>query len=74
MIITSIILAIIALVIFNKTPLKKKVFSTYSAVKKGIFEITVSNSDAKMFEVQIRVNVSDPSLGPSMATGNKIII
>jgi len=32
------------------------------------------NSDAKMFEVQIRVDGSDPSLRPSMTTGNKIII
>jgi multidrug efflux pump subunit AcrA (membrane-fusion protein) len=32
------------------------------------------NSDAKMFEVQIRVDGSDPILRPSMTTGNKIII
>ena len=32
------------------------------------------NSDAKMFEVQIRVNGSDLSLRPSMSTGNIIII
>jgi multidrug efflux pump subunit AcrA (membrane-fusion protein) len=32
------------------------------------------NSDAKMFEVQIRVDESDPALRPSMTTGNKIII
>ncbi|HUX57504.1 MAG TPA: efflux RND transporter periplasmic adaptor subunit [Bacteroidales bacterium] len=32
------------------------------------------NSDAKMFEVQIRVEGSDPTLRPSMTTGNKIII
>jgi HlyD family secretion protein len=32
------------------------------------------NSDAKMFEVQIKVDGSDPSLRPSMTTGNKIII
>lgn len=32
------------------------------------------NSDAKMFEVQIKVNESDPTLRPSMTTGNKIII
>lgn len=34
----------------------------------------LSNSDAKMFEVQIRVDGSDPSLRPSMTTGNRIII
>jgi len=32
------------------------------------------NSDAKMFEVLVRVNESDPTLRPSMTTSNKIII
>lgn len=32
------------------------------------------NSDAKMFEVQIKIDVSDPALRPSMTTGNKIVI
>jgi HlyD family secretion protein len=32
------------------------------------------NSDAKMFEVQIKVDGSDPALRPSMTTGNKIVI
>jgi HlyD family secretion protein len=32
------------------------------------------NSDAKMFEVLIKVDGSDPALRPSMTTGNKIII
>jgi HlyD family secretion protein len=32
------------------------------------------NSDSKMFEVQIRVDGSDPSLRPAMTTGNKIVI
>ena len=32
------------------------------------------NSDAKMFEVQIKVIGSDPALRPSMTTGNKINI
>ena len=32
------------------------------------------NSDAKMFEVLVKVSDSDPSLRPSMTTGNKIII
>jgi HlyD family secretion protein len=32
------------------------------------------NSDAKMFEVQIKVDGSDPTLRPAMTTGNKIII
>ena len=32
------------------------------------------NSDSKMFEVQVKVDGSDPSLRPSMTTGNKIIV
>ena len=32
------------------------------------------NSDSKMFEVQIRIDGSDPTLRPSMTTGNKLII
>jgi len=32
------------------------------------------NSDAKMFETQIKIDGSDPTLRPSMTTGNKIIM
>jgi multidrug efflux pump subunit AcrA (membrane-fusion protein) len=32
------------------------------------------NSDSKMFEVQVKVDGSDPALRPTMTTGNKIII
>ena len=32
------------------------------------------NSDSKMFEVQIRIDGSDPTLRPSMTTGNKVVI
>jgi hypothetical protein len=32
------------------------------------------NSDSKMFEVQIKIQGYDPSLRPSMTTGNKILI
>jgi hypothetical protein len=32
------------------------------------------NSDAKMFEVQLKIDGSDDALRPSMTTGNKIII
>lgn len=34
----------------------------------------LANSDAKMFEVQIKVSGDDPMLRPSLTTGNKIII
>jgi HlyD family secretion protein len=32
------------------------------------------NTDDKVFEVQIKIDGSDPSLRPSMTTGNKIVI
>jgi multidrug efflux pump subunit AcrA (membrane-fusion protein) len=32
------------------------------------------NSDSKMFEVQIKLDGSDPNLRPTMTTGNKIVI
>jgi multidrug efflux pump subunit AcrA (membrane-fusion protein) len=32
------------------------------------------NSDSKMFEVQIKIDGSDPALRPTMTTGNKLII
>jgi HlyD family secretion protein len=32
------------------------------------------NSDSKMFEVQIKLDDSDPALRPTMTTGNKLII
>jgi multidrug efflux pump subunit AcrA (membrane-fusion protein) len=32
------------------------------------------NSDSKMFEVQIKLDGSDPALRPTMTTGNKIVI
>ena len=32
------------------------------------------NSDSKMFEVQIKIDGSDPTLRPTMTTGNKLII
>jgi hypothetical protein len=35
---------------------------------------TLPNSDAKMFETQIRLEGGDPNLRPSMTTDNKIII
>jgi HlyD family secretion protein len=51
---------------------EKKYSGTVSSVA-NIGEV-LPNSDAKMFEVLIKLNGSDPDLRPSMTTGNKIII
>ena len=68
MIITSIICAIIALIIVNKIPLKKKVFNTYSEVKKGKFEITVTNSGELIAEKSTDIN--GPELGQGASQSN----
>jgi HlyD family secretion protein len=70
MIITSIICAIIALIIVNKIPLKKKVFNTYSEVKKGKFEITVTNSGELFAEKSIDIN--GPVIGQSVSQGSNL--
>ncbi len=60
-------------VIINVDAFPEKTFSGTVASIANIGEV-LPNSDAKMFEVQIRVDGSDPALRPSMTTGNKIII
>lgn len=49
---------------------------SYKGVVTSIANIgeVLPNSDAKMFEVQIKVDGSDPDLRPSMTTSNKISI
>jgi HlyD family secretion protein len=68
MIITSIICAIIALIIVNKIPFKKKVYSTYAEVKKGKFEITVTNSGELIADKSIDIN--GPEIGQSASQGH----
>jgi HlyD family secretion protein len=53
--------------------LPKKSFTGNVISIANIGEV-LPNSDAKMFEVQIKVNNPDPELRPSMTTGNRIII
>jgi HlyD family secretion protein len=49
--------------------------SAYTGVVRTVANIgeQLPNADAKVFEVLIDVNESDPKLRPSMTTGNKII-
>jgi HlyD family secretion protein len=51
----------------------KKVYTGVVSYIANVGE-QLPNSDAKMFEVQVKVDGSDPTLRPSMTTGNKIII
>ncbi len=50
--------------------------NSYTGTVTSIANIgeTLPNSDSKMFEVQIKLDGSDPALRPSMTTGNKIVI
>jgi hypothetical protein len=60
-------------VIINVDAFPKKSYSGTVTTIANIGEV-LPNSDAKMFEVQIKVDGSDPALRPSMTTSNKIII
>lgn len=60
-------------VIINIDAFPEKTYSGTVSTIANIGEV-LPNSDAKMFEVQIKVDGSDPSLRPSMTTGNKIVI
>src|SRR5664279_5495159 len=51
---------------------KKRYNGTLSFVANGAGKML--NTDDTVFEVQIKVNGSDPELRPSMTTGNKIIV
>jgi hypothetical protein len=53
---------------FPKKAFKGEVYSVANIGEK------LPNTDDKVFEVQIKVEGSDPELRPSMTTGNKIII
>jgi hypothetical protein len=53
--------------------LPEKAFSGKVIYISNIGEV-LPNSDDKMFEVQIRLDATDPALRPSMTTSNKIII
>lgn len=60
-------------VIINVDAFPAKKYSGVVTTVANIGEV-LPNSDAKMFEVQIKLNGSDPDLRPSMTTGNKIIV
>jgi HlyD family secretion protein len=62
-IIAGIVIAIAALVAFNRMTSKNKVFNAYTEVKKGLFEITVSNSGELIAEKSM--DVKGPEIGQS---------
>jgi multidrug efflux pump subunit AcrA (membrane-fusion protein) len=67
-IITSIIIAIITLIAFNKLSFKKKVVSTYSEVKKGLFVISITNTGELIAERS--VDIKGPEIRQSTDQGS----
>ncbi len=65
LIIGGVLLAVIALVIFNKTISKKGNGNTFVDVKNGLFEITVTNSGELIAEKSIEIK------GPEIVQGSK---
>ncbi|MCX6322085.1 MAG: hypothetical protein NTX93_09860, partial [Bacteroidia bacterium] len=61
LIITGIVLAIGALVTFNKLTSKNKVSNTFTEVKNGIFEITVTNTGELIAEKSL--DIKGPEIG-----------
>ena len=59
--IIGIVVAIIALIIFNKMTSKSNINNTYAEVKKGIFEIVITNSGELMAERSL--DIRGPELG-----------
>jgi len=61
LIIGGVLVAIIALMVFNKMTSKNKVPNTFTEVKKGTFEITVSNSGELIAEKSL--DIKGPEIG-----------
>jgi HlyD family secretion protein len=68
LIISGIVVAIIALIVFNKMISKKEVTNIYAEVKKGIFEITVTNAGELIAEQSL--DIKGPELGQSSDQNN----
>src|SRR5450759_1236281 len=63
LIISGVAVAIIALFVFNKMISKNSSISSYSVVKKGLFEITVTNSGELIAEKSIDIKGPEISMG-----------
>src|SRR5450759_668920 len=61
LVIGGVVLAIIALIVFNKMTSKKGAIDSFTEVKKGLFEITVINSGELIAEKSI--DVKGPEIG-----------
>ncbi len=64
LIIGGVVIAVIALVVFNQMTTKKLNVNSYAEVKKGLFEITVTNSGELMAENSVDIK------GPEISSGS----
>jgi multidrug efflux pump subunit AcrA (membrane-fusion protein) len=69
LIITGIVFAILALIAFNRLTSKRGSFSTFTDVKKGFFEITVTNSGELIAELS--TDIKGPVIGQSSNRGGQ---
>lgn len=61
LIISGVVVAVIALIVFNKITSKNKTFNAFAEVKKGLFEVTVSNSGELIAERSL--DIKGPEIG-----------
>lgn len=67
LVISGVLLAIIALVVFNRMTSKKGSVNSYAEVKQGLFEITVTNSGELIAEKSI--DIKGPEIGMGSGQG-----
>jgi HlyD family secretion protein len=67
LIISGVVVAIVALIVFNRMTSKNKVFNVFTEVKKGTFEITVSNSGELIAEKSL--DIKGPEIGAGTNRG-----
>ena len=75
--IIGVVVAVVALIVFNKMSSKKNNVSSYVEVKKGIFEIAVINSGELMAEKSI--DIKGPDVGAAFnqnnaQTGTQVVV
>lgn len=70
LLIIGIVVAIVGLIVFNKLISKKVISNTYSEVKKGIFEITVTNSGELIAEKSLDIKGPEIRFGSHISVNN----
>lgn len=71
LVIGGVVLAIIALVVFNQKTSRKGKGNSYADVKKGLFEITVTNSGELIAEKSIDIKGPEIGMGSNRGGGDR---